>query len=86
MLKYFNPHGLWIVGGKRLETVEEAMKYKFPTWGTAGMDEECCYRCSSAMKHPKGACYVAGHVAVLLIPDSTLCPTNDILGLGIPFA
>jgi len=63
MLKYFNPHGLWIVGGKRLETVEEAMKYKFPTWGTAGMDEECCYRCSSAMKHPKGACYVAGHVA-----------------------
>ncbi|XP_039788241.1 uncharacterized protein LOC120654695 [Panicum virgatum] len=50
-------------GGKRLETIEEAMKYKFPTWGTAGMDEEFCYGCHSAMNHPKGACYVAGHVA-----------------------
>ncbi|PUZ74125.1 hypothetical protein GQ55_1G040600 [Panicum hallii var. hallii] len=50
-------------GGKRLQTVEEAMKYKFPTWGTAGMDEECCYGCYPAMKHPKGTCYVAGHVA-----------------------
>ncbi|CAO2037222.1 unnamed protein product [Urochloa humidicola] len=50
-------------GGKRLETIAESVNYKFPAWGTAGMDKECCYGCSSVMKHPKGACYVAGHVA-----------------------
>ncbi|CAN6208621.1 unnamed protein product [Urochloa humidicola] len=50
-------------GGKRLETFAESTKYKFPAWGTAGMDTECCYGCSSVVKHPKGPSYVAGHVA-----------------------
>ncbi|CAN6247139.1 unnamed protein product [Urochloa humidicola] len=50
-------------GGKSIRTIEEALKFEFPAWGTAGMDQEHCYACPSRAKHPKGTAYVAGHYA-----------------------
>ncbi|CAL4889909.1 unnamed protein product [Urochloa decumbens] len=50
-------------GGKSIRTIEEALEFEFPIWGTAGMDQEHCYACPSRVKHPKGTAYVAGHYA-----------------------
>jgi hypothetical protein len=63
----FNGHGYGlsylIIGGRSIRTIEEALKHVYPDWETVGMDYDHCYACIPRFKHPKGACYTAGHFA-----------------------